>query len=126
MGGSSSITTSGEVLFHLHFWGGGPLPSLLLWGGSLPSPLPRGPLPSLLPGGPLPSLLPGWSSSITTSKGVPCDQSHNGLDVTCLFSKHQLMGLACYSCLYTAAAPVHHGKVTWDPLKRIGQTDIYV
>ena len=55
--------------------------------------------------------------------GVPCDQSHNALDVTCLLSKHQLMGLACYSCLYTAAAPVHHGKVTWEPPPQKSWTD---
>ena len=39
--------------------------------------------------------------------GVPCDLSHNALDVTSLLSRHQLMGLAWCSCLYTTA-PMHH------------------
>ena len=80
----------GGVLFHYHFWWGGPLPPRFL----------------------------GGSSSTTTSRGVlfhhhflwgPCDQSHNALDVTCLLSRHQLMGLVWCSYLYTAA-PVHHEK----------------
>ena len=54
----------------------------------------------------LPAVLPSWSFQ---GEGVPCDLSHNALDVTCLLSRHQLMGLGWCSCLYTAA-PVHHGK----------------
>ena len=40
--------------------------------------------------------------------GVPCDLSHYALDITSLLSRHQLMGLAWCSCLYTTA-PMHHG-----------------
>ena len=58
------------------------------------------------------------SSSLTTSWGVPCDLSHNTLDVTYLLSRHQMMGLAWCSCLYSVA-PIHYGKVTWDRLNRL-------
>ena len=52
--------------------------------------------------------------------GVLCDLSHNAVDVTSLLSRHQLMGLAWCTCLYSVA-PKHYGKVTWDP--PIGQID---
>ena len=65
------------------------------------------------------------SFSAGPSGGVPCDLSHNAPDVTCLLSRHQLMGLAWCSCLYTAA-PVHHGKGHMGPplgIKLDWQTD---
>ena len=42
------------------------------------------------------------------SEGVPCDLSYNALDVTCLLSRHKLMGVASCSCLYTAGTPPPH------------------
>ena len=62
------------------------------------------------------------TTSMTTSGGVPCDLTHNALDVTSLLSRDQMMGLAWYTCLYSVA-PKHYGKVTWDPPQRVGQSD---
>ena len=68
----------------------------------------------------------GGSTSVFTSGGYPswsiwgegrgvlCYLSHNALDVTSLLSRHQMMGLAWCTCLYSVA-PKHYGKVTWDP-----------
>ena len=93
--------------------GGGPLP----W-----------PLPWLLLGGGVPQLVHQWGGGRVPSLsfwgvlfhdhfwggGVPCDLSHNAVDVTSLLSRHQMMGLAWCTCLYSVA-PKHYGKVTWHP-----------
>ena len=95
--------------------------SQLVWSGPCPG---QGPLPPPLLGRSSSTTTSGGSSSTTTSggvlfhhhfQGVPCDLSHNALDVTCLLSRHQLMGLAWCSYLYTAN-PVHHGEGHMGPL----------
>ena len=118
-GGSTSMTTSRgvQVHFHDHFQGG--YPSWSIQGGTPADPS-RG-VPQLVhPEGVVP-----WSTSVmttsvmTTSGGVhlhdhfwggplpwpllggPIWPSHHPLDLTSLLSRHQLMGLACYSSLYT-------------------------
>ena len=74
------------------------------------------------------SVFPTLSHNIQgKGEGVPCDLSHNALDVTCLLSRHQLTGVAWCSCLYTAAHASwerSHGPpspwILWD---RVGKTD---
>ena len=56
--------------------------------------------------------------------GVPCDLSHNALDVTSLLSRHQLIGLAQCSCFYTLLPHCIMREVTWDPPSQgVGKTD---
>ena len=133
------MTTSG-VLFHDHFKGG-PLPWPLLRGVpcdlshnalDVTSLLSRHQMMGLAWCTCLYSVAPklmgrshgtSQSSNMTTSRGVPCDLSHNALNVTSLLSRHQMMGLAWCTCLYSVALK-HYGKVTWDPpQQRVGQTD---
>ena len=105
-GGGGTLVNFHDDHFHDdHFRGG--YPGQLPWWpfpwwplpggypGPLPWPLPEGgPLPWPLPeGDPLLWPLLGGSTSMTTS--------HHPLELTSLLSRHQLMGLACYSSLYT-------------------------
>ena len=109
----------GGVLFHDHFWGGTLLvssrgyPAWSIWGGY--------PAWSIQRGGPL--LWP-----------LPCDHFHDHFwggpmwpipwFIWCYLFALQTPtdGSGLMQLLIYTAAPVHHGKVTWDP-PRVGQTD---
>ena len=82
---------------------------LVLWGGYLgppsqvlPAVLPSWSLPSGPSGGPTCLSYDAWALFMGASSspshlvllGVPCDLSHNALDVTCLLSRHKLMDVA--------------------------------
>ena len=49
--------------------------------------------------------------------------SHHPLDLTSLLSRHQLMGLACYSSLYTLLLQCILGRSHGTPPPRVEQTD---
>ena len=112
-----SFYGEGESSFH---GPSGVLPSLVLCGVylGLHSQVFPPVLPSIIPR----SFQQSFPSGLSGGWGVPCDLSHNALDVTCLLSRHQLMGVAWCSCLYTAGTPPPHSLTDWQICLKTLQT----
>ena len=119
VGGSTSMTTSRGIHFHDHFGG-----------VHFHDHFQRGVSTSMTTSGGVhfhDHFWGGGSTSMTTSGegGGPMWPSHHPLDLTSLLSRHQLMGLACYSSLYTLLPQCIMGRShgTPPPPPKVGQID---